>query len=69
VKNSQAAELLALKPAFDEVFEQWWRRHLDWERRVRGRAPAPYRMTRATGLETPRNRSRQVGDHLSRNNA
>jgi hypothetical protein len=25
------AELLALKPAFDQVFEQWWQQHLVWE--------------------------------------
>jgi hypothetical protein len=25
------AELLALKPEFDEVFEQWWQQHLVWE--------------------------------------
>jgi hypothetical protein len=30
------AELLALKPAFDEVFEQWWHQHLDWQ------APRPW---------------------------
>ncbi len=25
------AELLAFKPEFDEVFEQWWQQHLVWE--------------------------------------
>jgi hypothetical protein len=25
------AELLALKPEFDKVFDEWWQQHLKWE--------------------------------------
>lgn len=53
-------ELLALKPEFDEVFEQWWQQHLDWEAHSRVFEAELERrtgMTRAQGwklLETDR---------------